>query len=112
MFLLGDAGIVRVSDASSPSVFAWFGSMSPSLRLPLPDKSNGGALDTATGDLWFAMEGGVLRYKRDVGEFVGFANGMYDLQSGAGTFEIAFDQGPRGRIIYIATAQGVFMNGP
>jgi hypothetical protein len=110
LYLLGGAGIVRVSDVNAPSVFAWYGSKSASLRLPLPDKSNGGALDAATGDVWFAMEGGVLRYKRDVGEFAGFANGQWDLDSGSATHQIAFDQGPRGRIIYIATAKGVFMN--
>ncbi len=94
-------GIFRIPDVSDPEVFEHFTS-EHGLPSPLGNVARRGSLEPGTGDVWIAMEGGVARYKRDVGAFAVIPTTLQ-------IYDVIFDSGHgRGRMVYLGTSAGVW----
>lgn len=100
-------GILQLPDADAPSSFRHYtilnGGLPPSL---LQDELTRGVYEAGSQDVWVAMRSGIARYKRDVDAFVAIPLAVLGVTGRV--YDVALDEGtPRGRVLYIATRDGV-----
>ena len=98
-------GFILIADVGNPA-----SGVQHTFSSNAPKHVRGGASDPAAADAWFATQGGLIRYKSDVDDFVLIPQNEAGLGSiGGDSHAVVLDEGNgRGRILYYATENGVY----